>query len=80
MELWSPLLRDEERGELHSCITGILKNHGSPLIEINPVRDHIHILFAQSKGGHIRDIFSKAKRSALNTGMRGWLATRRGSG
>ncbi len=43
------LLRDEERGQLHAYITGVLKNHDSPLIEINSVRDHIHILFAQSK-------------------------------
>ena len=43
------LLRDEERGELHAYITGVLKNHESPLIEIHSVRDHIHILFAQSK-------------------------------
>jgi hypothetical protein len=43
------LLRDEERGQLHAYITGIVKNYDSPLIEINSVRDHIHILFAQSK-------------------------------
>src|SRR5688572_3294607 len=43
------LLRDEERGDLHAYITGILKNLQSPLIEINSVRDHIHILFAHSK-------------------------------
>jgi putative transposase len=43
------LLRDEERGQLHAYISGILKNHDSPLLEINSVRDHIHILFAQSK-------------------------------
>jgi hypothetical protein len=36
-----PFLRDEERGQLHAYITGILKNHDSPLIEINSVRDHI---------------------------------------
>jgi len=39
------LLRNEERGELRAYITGFLKNHDSPLIEINSVRDHIHILF-----------------------------------
>ena len=44
-----PLLRDEERGELHAYITGVLKSHDSPLIEINSVRDHVHVLFAQSK-------------------------------
>ena len=44
-----PLLRDEDRGELHAYITGVLKNHDSPLIEINSVRDHLHVLFIQSK-------------------------------
>jgi REP element-mobilizing transposase RayT len=44
-----PLLRDDERGQLHAYIAGILKNHDSPLIEVNSVCDHIHILFAQSK-------------------------------
>jgi hypothetical protein len=29
------LLRDEERGQLHAYMTGILKNYDSPLIEIN---------------------------------------------
>jgi REP element-mobilizing transposase RayT len=43
------LLRDAERGELHAYITGVIKNWDSPLIEINSVGDHIHILFAQSK-------------------------------
>ena len=43
------LLRDPERGELHAYIAGILNNQGSPLIEMNSVRDHIHILFGQSK-------------------------------
>ena len=42
-----PLLRDEDRGQLHAYITGILKNLESPLIEINSVRDHVHVLFAQ---------------------------------
>ena len=39
----------DERGQLHSYVTGILSNLKSPLIEINSVRDHVHILFAQSK-------------------------------
>ncbi len=34
------LLRDQERGELQAYIAGILKNHDSPLIEINSVREH----------------------------------------
>jgi len=30
------LLRDEGRGQFHAYITGILKNHDSPLIETTP--------------------------------------------
>ncbi len=36
-----PLIHDEERCQLPAYITGVFKNHDSPLIEINSVRDHI---------------------------------------
>src|SRR5580692_3186887 len=62
-----PLLRDEERGQLHAY-TGILKNHDSPLIEINSVRDHIHILFAQSKNHAPAKIIEQIKSSSS-----GWI-------
>jgi REP element-mobilizing transposase RayT len=58
------LLRDEERGELHAYITGILKNHDSPLLEINSVRDHIHILFVQSKNHAPAKIVEQLKSSS----------------
>jgi putative transposase len=58
------LLRDEERGQLHAYITGILKNHDSPLIEINSVRDHIHVLFAQSKNHAPAKIVEQVKSSS----------------
>lgn len=63
-----PLLRDEERGQLHAYITGVLKNHDSPLIEINSVRDHIHILFAQSKNHAPAKIVEQVK-----TASSGWI-------
>ena len=63
-----PLLRDEERGQLHAYIAGILKNHDSPLIEINSVRDHVHILFAQSKNHASAKIVEQVK-----TGSSVWL-------
>jgi REP element-mobilizing transposase RayT len=44
-----PLIREAERGQLHAYVCGVIKSHDSPLIEINSVCDHIHILFAQSK-------------------------------
>ena len=63
-----PLLRDEERSQLHAYITGILKNQDSPLIEINSVRDHVHILFAQSKNVAPAKIVEEVKSSSS-----GWL-------
>jgi REP element-mobilizing transposase RayT len=65
-----PLLRDEERDQLHAYITGILKNLDSPVIEINSVRDHIHILFAQSKNHTPSKIVEQVKSSSS-----GWIKT-----
>ena len=63
-----PLLREEERGQLHAYITGILKHQDSPLIEVNSVRDHIHILFAQSKNHGPASIVEQVKSSSS-----GWI-------
>src|SRR3954454_9918205 len=65
-----PLLRDEERSELHAYITGVLKNQNSPLIEINSVRDHIHILFAQSKNHAPAKIVEQVKTASST-----WIKT-----
>jgi REP element-mobilizing transposase RayT len=65
-----PVIRDQERGQLHACITGILKNHDSQLIEINSVCDHIHILFAQSKNHAPAKIVEQIK-----TGSSTWIKT-----
>ena len=65
-----PLLRDGERGELHAYITGVLRNHDSPLIEINSVGDHIHILFAQAKNHAPAKIVEQVK-----TASSGWIKT-----
>ena len=62
------LLRDEERDQLHAYITGILKNLDSPLIAVNSVGDHIHILFAQSKNHVPAKIVQEVKSSSS-----GWI-------
>ena len=60
-----PLLRDEERGSLHAYIAaGILTNFECSLIEINSVRDHIHILFVQSKNHAPAKIVEQVKGSS----------------
>ena len=66
-----PLLRDEERSELHAYITGTLKRLDSPLIEINSVRDHIHILFAQSKNHPPAKVIE-----AIKSASSGWIKSR----
>ena len=58
------LLRDTERDPLHAYIGGILENLDSPLIEINSVGDHIHILFAQSKNHAPAKIVEQLKTSS----------------
>jgi len=63
-----PLLRDKERSELHAYIAGVLKNHDSTLIEINSVRDHVHVLFAQSKNHAPAKIVEQVKSSSS-----GWI-------
>jgi REP element-mobilizing transposase RayT len=69
-----PLLRDEERGQLHAYIAGILAHQGSPLIEINSVRDHIHILLAQSKNHAPAKIVEQIKSSSS-----AWIKTQHSS-
>jgi putative transposase len=59
-----PFLRDREREQLHRYITGILKNKASPLIEMNSVGDHIHILYAQSKNHALAKIVEQVKSSS----------------
>ncbi len=64
------LIRDEERGQLHAYMVGILNNLDSPLIEINSVRDHVHILFAQSKNHAPSKIVAEVKAASS-----GWIKT-----
>jgi REP element-mobilizing transposase RayT len=65
-----PLLREEERSALHAYIAGILQNLDSRLIEINSVRDHMHILFAQSKNYAPAKIVEQLKSSSSQ-----WIKT-----
>ena len=54
-------LRDKEREQLHCYITGIFKNKKSPLIELNSVGDHIHILYDQSKNVALAKVVEQVK-------------------
>ena len=58
------ILRHKEREELHSYITGLFRNKNSPLIEINSVGDHIHILYNQSKNIALAKVVEQVKTSS----------------
>jgi putative transposase len=62
------LLRDQDRGQFHSYITGILKRKESPLIEINSLGDHVHVLYMQSKNHPLAKVVEAVKASSS-----GWL-------
>lgn len=68
-----PILHDPIRSNLHAYIIGILKNHGSPSLEMNSVTDHIHILFSLSRTITIAKIVEEIK-----TGSSLWLKTQGG--
>lgn len=63
-----PLLRDEEREALHAYMAAVLRNLDSQLIEMNSVKDHIHILFAQSKNHAPAKVIEQLKSASS-----GWL-------
>ena len=50
--------------DLHSYISGILKNLESPVIEINSMPDHIHILFRLSKNMALSKVFEEVKKTS----------------
>ena len=63
-----PILLDQQRPDLHAYIGGALADMNSQLVEINSVRDHVHILFVQSKVHAPAKIVEQVK-----SGSSGWL-------
>lgn len=65
-----PLLRDDERERIHAYLGGVLNNCGSSVVEINSVRDHVHILFRQSKNQAPATVIEQLKAASS-----GWIKT-----
>src|SRR5437016_4547405 len=55
------LLRRENKEELHKYITGILRNNGQKLIEINSMPDHVHILIGLKPSMALSDLVKDIK-------------------
>ena len=64
------LLSDEIRPSLHAYITTVLKNLNCPVIIVNSVEDHIHILFLLHRTVPLSKAVEDAKKSSSK-----WLKT-----
>lgn len=59
-----PLIHEQFEADLHKYINGILKNLESPVLTINSVPDHIHILFRLSKNYALATVVQEVKKSS----------------
>ena len=59
-----PLIRPEIEDELYKYISGILRQHHSPVIAINGVADHIHILCRLSRTITVSKLLEEVKKGS----------------
>ena len=59
-----PLLTDGMREPLHAYIGGTLRSFGCPLVAINSVDDHIHILFRLARDKALSDTVKVVKEKS----------------
>ena len=59
-----PLIKQEVEVELHKYLSGIARDHKSPVITINSVEDHIHILCLLSRNITISKLLEELKKSS----------------
>ena len=79
------LIEAEHKEELHKYITGIVRNDGQKLIEINSMPDHMHILIGLKPdialSDLVRDIKANSSRFINETGwVRGRFKWQEGFG
>lgn len=58
------IITPEIESELHSYISGVLKHIECPVLEINSVPDHIHILYRLSKNISLAKSLQELKRES----------------
>ena len=59
-----PFITPSFEESLHKYICGILSNFNSPVLAINSMPDHIHILFTLSKNYSLADTVEEVKKSS----------------
>ena len=65
-----PLLSDSIRPDFHAYLATIFKNLNSPVLALNSVEDHIHILFSLHRTVTLSSVVEDAKKSSSK-----WLKT-----
>jgi putative transposase len=66
-----PLIKPSVEEELYSYISGVCKKLNSPVIKINGVEDHIHILLQLGRTIAVSDLISEIKSSSSR-----WIKTK----
>ena len=69
----APMLSDSVREELHAYMVGVLKNLTSPVIALNSVTDHVHVLFSLGRTVSVAKVVEDLKKSSSK-----WLKTKGG--
>jgi REP element-mobilizing transposase RayT len=64
-------LDDAIRHELHRYMAGVLREMKCPVVEVNSVEDHIHILFQMSRTKSIASIVEEVKTTSSK-----WIKTK----
>ena len=66
-----PFIKPEIEEELHQYICGMSRKLGCPIIKINSIEDHVHILLSYGKTITFSDLISKLKSSSSR-----WMKTK----
>jgi putative transposase len=64
----TPSLEDPWRDDLHRYISGVMRRCGAPLLAVNSVADHSHLLFPLPRTMAIADLVKEIK-----TGSTDWI-------
>ena len=59
-----PIITPEVEPDLFAYMSGILKNHGSRLLDAGGTSDHVHLLISQSKNIALSALMKELKRSS----------------
>ena len=66
-----PFIQGDLRSEVNAYLTGALKNLGCPVLAVNCVADHVHVLCLLSRDLSLSELFEETKKRGLLVGKGG---------